>query len=124
MGVVKEQIGTGIELMIEGLPSSVVTPATQARAALELARHSIPLGADLSAGVLGGVRYAHLRIGSEMYKLKYSLIVLRPMVALEVFSEALDWIEFKKATGRVDAQLADETTAYLRERFSIELKKM
>lgn len=68
-------IGANIELVIEGLPQSVATPAAQEQAALELVRHSIPFGSDLSAGILGGVRYATLRIGSEYYKLKYSLII-------------------------------------------------
>lgn len=121
--VIKEKVGDGIELMIEGLPRSVITPASQARAALELVKHSIPLGADLSAGVLGSVRHATLRIGSEYYKLKYSIIVLRAMTALEVFSEAIEWIEFKKARGSVDSELADDTIAYLRERHRKELRK-
>lgn len=123
MTVVTEKIGKGIELIIDGLPKAVATPALQAKAAMELAKHNIPLGADLTAGVLGGVRYATLRIGGEYYKLKYSVIVLRAMTALEVFSEAIEWIEFKKARGTVDSQLADETVAYLRERYKTELRK-
>ena len=123
MTVVKEKIGKGIELMIEGLPESVATPALQARAAMELAKYNIPLGADLMVGVLGGVRYATLRIGREYYKIKYSIIVLRAMTALEVFSEAIEWIEFKKARGTVDQLLADETISYLRERYRAELRK-
>lgn len=122
MSVVREQIGSGIELLIEGLPESVITPASQAKAALELARHSIPLGADLGAGVLGGIRYATLRIGREVYQIRYSLIVLRAITALEVFSEAIQWIEFKKEKGYVDCGLADDTISYLRERFSKELR--
>jgi hypothetical protein len=121
MTTISEHIGEGLELLIEGIPAAVATPANQAQAALMLARHSIPLGADLTAGVLGGIRYASLRIGTEVYKLKYSLIVLRPMVALDVYSEAIEWIEFKQARGTVDNELANETIAFLRRSFKKEL---
>lgn len=120
MSVVRELVGSGIEMLIEGLPQSMLTPSTQAQAALALARHGIPFGADLTAGVLGGVRYATLRIGREIYQIKYTLIVLRPMVALEVFSEAIAWIEFKKARGMVDPVLADDAINYLRDYYGRE----
>lgn len=123
-GIVREKIGDSIELQIEGLPSSIITPATQARAALELASHSITLGADLSAGILGGVRYAQLRIGDDLYKLSYSVIVVRPMLAAEVFKAAFDWIESKKVRGVLDASLADAALEQLRERFKLEISTL
>ena len=46
MTTISEHIGEGLELLIEGIPAAVATPANQAQAALMLARHSIPLGAD------------------------------------------------------------------------------
>jgi transcriptional regulator with XRE-family HTH domain len=123
-GPQRVKIGNSIELLIEGLPDPIATPTVQEKeVALLLAKQAIPLGAELSVGVLGGVRYAALRVGSEVYKLKYSLIIHRHMVALEVFNEAINWIEFQKARGSVDAVLADDTIAYFRERYNSEFRK-
>ena len=93
--VIKEQIGEGIEVLIEGLPQSVVTPSIQAKAALALVQHGIPLGSDLSAGVVGGILEAGLKIGGKYYKFKYSIIALKAITAVEVYSQAIQWIEFQ-----------------------------
>ena len=117
MSVITEKIGDNIELLIDGLPQSVMTPSTQAKAALMLAKYAIPIGADLAEGVLGGVRVATLKIGRQYYQIKYAVKVLKPLTALEVYSEAIQWIEFQKVTGRADSQLADYTIQYLRKEF-------
>lgn len=114
-GVIRESIGTGIELLIEGLPQSLITPAVQAKAVMSLVRFGIPVGAAFTQGVIGGVSTAALQIGSQIYRLKFSFIALRAITALEVYSEAIEWIEFKKARGTVDGILADDTIDYLRE---------
>lgn len=119
MSIIKQEIGTGIELLIEGLPAAVMTPANLARAGIELASHSIPFGADVTAGLLGGIRYATLRIGSESYTLKYSLIVIKPMRALQVYSEAIAWIEYQKGRN-ADPVLADQAIAYIRGKYAKE----
>lgn len=117
MAVITESIGDNIELMIEGLPQALVTPAVQAQAALALVQHGIPLGVDIGIGLLGSIRYATLRIGSEYYKLKYSIRVMRVLTALQVYNEAIQWIQFKKNRGMLDSQLADEAIRHLRSDF-------
>jgi hypothetical protein len=108
------KIGDSIELMIEGAPASILTPMDHAKMALSLVRHGIPLGASVTAGIIGGVREASLKIGGEIYRMKYALRALRAITALEVYSEAIEWIQFKKNRGSVDSGLADETIDYLR----------
>ncbi|NEP86478.1 MAG: hypothetical protein F6K18_06365 [Okeania sp. SIO2C2] len=107
MTVTTEKIGEKIELMIEGLPKAEMTPSEVSQASLALVQHEIPLGADISAGILGGIRYATLRISGQVYKLKYSIKVLRVLTALEVYNEAVTWIKFKKERGMLDPDLAD-----------------
>ncbi|MDB9518497.1 hypothetical protein PN466_16250 [Roseofilum reptotaenium CS-1145] len=123
MGVVTEKIGDGIEMMIEGLPQASITPAVQAKAALTIAQHGIPMGVDLGVGILGGIREATLKIGSQYYKLKYSIRVMRVLTAFEIYNEAIQWIEFKKGSGGVDTQLADNTINYLRIDFQNQISK-
>jgi hypothetical protein len=113
MAVVTESIGDNIELIIEGLPQALITPAVQAQAALALVQHGIPMGVDIGVGILGGVRSAALRIGSEYYQLKYSIRVTRLLTALQVYNEAIQWIQFKKNRGMLDSQLADQALEYL-----------
>lgn len=117
MQVVTESIGENIELLIEGLPQALITPAVQARAALALVQHAIPLGADIGVGLLGSIRYATLRIGNEYYKLKYSIRVMRVLTAVQVYNEAIQWIKFKKDSGMLDSQLADDALKHLRSDF-------
>lgn len=45
------------------------------------------------------------------------------MIATEVLREAIEWIDYQRESGRMDAVLADETIAYLRERFDRELRE-
>lgn len=121
--VITEKIGTGIELMMEGLPQAAITPKIQADAALAIVKHCIPMGADIGAGILGGVRYATIKIGSQFYKFKYAIRVMRVMVAAEVYSEAIGWIDYKKSTGALDSGIADMTKDYLYEDFQHILRK-
>jgi len=118
--VIKEKIGQSIELMIEGLPKAIVTPEVQAKAAMSLVKHGIPTAGVISAGILGGVKTAVLQIGSEYYQLKYSIKVLKVVTALDIYSEAVQWIEFQKASNRVDSVMADDAIAYLRGEFGRE----
>jgi len=120
--VIKEKIGESIELMIEGLPKSVVTPAVQAKAAMALIKHGIPTAGVISAGILGGVKTATLQIGSEYYQLKYSIKVLKVVTALDIYSEAVQWIEFQTARHRVDPMMAKDAISYLRNEFRREFK--
>jgi hypothetical protein len=113
--VVKEKLGEGIELLIEGLPQSVVTPDIQAKAVMSLVQYGIPLAGSFTAGIIGGVSNATLTIGSQIYRLKFTFIAMRAITALEIYSEAIDWIKYKKARGVWDAELSDATIDYLRE---------
>ncbi|RMG34665.1 MAG: hypothetical protein D6732_10380 [Methanobacteriota archaeon] len=120
--VIREKIGESIELMIEGLPKAVITPEVQAKAAMALVKHGIPTAGIISAGILGGVKTAVLQIGSEYYQLKYSIRVLKVVTALDIYSEAVQWIEFQKTSNRVDAAMADDAIEYLRNEFKREFK--
>lgn len=117
MEVVTEKIGDGLEIIMEGLPQASITPAAQAKAALAIAQHGIPIGFDIGAGILGGISYATLKFGSQYYKFKYSIRVMRVMTAFEIYNEAIQWINFKKMSGAVDTQLADSAIDYLRYEF-------
>lgn len=118
--VVKIKIGDSVELLIEGLSTSVLTPEIQARAALSLVKHGISTTRVISAGILGGIRTAALNVGNEIYPIKYSINVLKPITALEIFSEAVNWIENQKATNGLDLDLANDAIDYLRSEFKHE----
>lgn len=113
--MIRERIGEGIELLIEGLPPAIVSAETQAKAVLGLVRYGIPAAGTISAGVLLGVRSAALKIGSEIYQIKYSIVVLKAITALEIYSQAIQWIDFQKEHNRVDGELADSTIEFLRD---------
>jgi hypothetical protein len=113
--VIKEKLGEGIELLIEGLPQAVITPQVQAKAVMSLVQYAIPVAGSISAGVIGGVSNAALKIGSQVYRLKFTFIAMRAITALEIYSEAIDWIEYQKSRGVWDEQLSDDTVDYLRE---------
>lgn len=117
MTLVTENIGENIEIMIEGMSQAAITPAVQAQAALALVKHGIPLGVDIGIGLLGGIRHATLRIGSEYYKLKYSIRVVKVLTAVQVYNEAIQWIKFKKDSGMLDSQIADDALKHLRSDF-------
>jgi len=121
--VIREKIGESVELLIEGLPKAIVTPEIQARAAMSLVKHGIPTAGVISAGILGGLKTATLQIGSELYQLKYSIKVLKVVTALDIYSEAVQWIEFQKASNRVDSEMADQAIAHLRGEFEREFRK-
>jgi hypothetical protein len=112
--VVTEKIGDGIELLIEGIPQSTITPANQAAATLALMQHSIPIGAHFTAGIIGSMGNATLKIGNSYYKIKYAFRAMRAITALEIYSQAIDYIEYRKSRGQVDSLLADDTISYLR----------
>lgn len=114
MKVITQDIGDGIELMIEGIPQSIMTPSQQAKTALSLVQLSLPLGVDLTPGIIGGMLEATLRIENEYYKFKYCIRARRIITALEVYSQAIQWIEFQRLHNRVDPQLADDAINYLR----------
>jgi hypothetical protein len=116
--IIKSKIGESIELLIEGIPSSIITPVVQAKVALSLVKHGLPNAGAFSAGILGGLKTATLQIGGEYYQLKYSVNVLKPVTALEMYQEAVAWIKFQEATNSVDSDLANEAINYLRSEFS------
>jgi hypothetical protein len=120
--VVTEKIGDGIELMIQGMPQSVVSPQVQAKAALAMVQHGIPLAGTLSAGVLGGIKDATLKVGRQYYELKYSIVVLRTITAAEIYTQGIQWIEFQMMYGRIDQQIGDDAISYLRNRFRREFR--
>lgn len=121
--VIQQPIGTDLEVIIEGLPPSVMTPAVQAQTALALVKHGIPAAGSFTAGVIGGIRSATLKVGCECYKLKYSFVAMRAITSLEIFSEAIQWIQFQQLYNRVDPTLAAETITQLREQHKKELER-
>ncbi len=121
--VVTEKIGDGIELYIEGIPQAAITPAAQAQAALSLMQYGIPMGAHFTAGIIGSIGNASLRIGSEVYTIKFAFRAMRAITALEIYSQAIDYIEYRKLRGQVDSILADETIRYLRQSLHQEHQK-
>jgi hypothetical protein len=114
---VTEKIGDGIELYIEGIPQSTITPAAQAQAALSLIQYGIPMGAHFTAGIIGSIGNATLKIGSEVYKIRYAFQAMRAITALEIYSQAINYIEYRKEKGQFDSILADDTILYLREAY-------
>ncbi len=121
--VVTEKIGDGIELYIEGIPQAAITPAAQAQAALSLMQYGIPMGAHFTAGIIGSIGNASLKIGSEVYKIKFAFRAMRAITALEIYSQAIDYIEYRKLRGQVDSILADDTIRYLRKSLGQEHQK-
>ena len=118
-----EKIGDGLELMIEGLPQSILTPQNQAQAALALVRHSIPLGAHITAGIIGEIRNATLKVGNEYYTIKFAFRAMRVITALEIYGEATRWIRYKSSNGSFDSQMADDAIDFLQEDFRKQLNK-
>jgi|GEM_PF-1414312 hypothetical protein len=121
--VVTEKIGDGIELYIEGIPQSTITPAAQAQAALSLMQYGIPMGAHFTEGIIGSTGNATLKIGKSYYKIKYAFRAMRAITALEIYSQAIDYIEYRKSKGQVDSILADGTISYLRQSLRQEQQK-
>jgi len=121
--VVTERIGDGIELYIEGIPQAAITPAAQAQAALSLMQYGIPMGAHFTAGIIGSLGNASLKIGSEVYKIKFAFRAMRAITALEIYSQAIDYIEYRKSRKQVDSILADATIRYLRQSLDQEHQK-
>lgn len=118
--IIKEKIGEGIELLIEGLPQAAVTPALQAKAALSLLKYGIPAAGVIGEGILGGIKTATLNISGQYYQLKYCIKVLKVMTAVQIYSEAIDWIKYQKQKGGFDAELADDAIEYLHNEFKRE----
>lgn len=118
--VIKTKIGENMELLIEGLPTSIITPSVQAKTVLSLVKHGIPATGVIGAGILGGIKTATLKIGDETYQIKYSIKVLKSVTAVEIYSEAVDWIDSQKTRGNFDAALADDAIDYLRSEFQRE----
>lgn len=121
-GIVAYSISDKFELTVEGLPESALSSKVDSRIALALVQSTIPTSGAVSAGILGNIRTATVKVGYEYYKIKYSLVVMRTITAVEIFNDALKWIEFQKENNVIDPVLADETIAYLREQFRNELK--
>jgi hypothetical protein len=118
--VILEKIGDSIEIMIEGLPTAVITPDIQAKAALSLVKYGIPSAGMISAGIVGGIKTATLQLGSTLYQLKYSIKVLKVVTALDVYSEAVQWIEYQRESNKVDSKLANDALEHLRNEFKKE----
>ncbi len=100
--VVTEKIGDGIELYIEGIPQAAITPAAQTAATLALLasmQDGISMGASFTAGIIGSMGNATLKIGNSYYKIKYAFRAMRAMTALEIYSQA---IEYRKLRGQTD----------------------
>lgn len=114
-----ERIGEDMELIIDGLPKQMMSAAQTAKASLALVQHGLPIAANTVSGIAGTVRTATLRIGREYYLLKYSLRVMKMMTALEVYSEAIDYINFQSGR-RFDPAMASHAINYLRAEFSRE----
>lgn len=120
--VIQEKIGNNLTILIEGLPKELITPEIQARIALSLVKFGIPTAGVIGAGVLGGVKTAALQVGGEFYQVKYSIQVLKPVTALDIFGEAVKWIGFQQAYNRIDAEMADDAIEHLRNEFKKEFK--
>src|SRR5260221_13314426 len=121
-GVTTTKIGDGIEVLIEGLPLSVISPVAQARTALTLLAHGIPKVGGITAGILGGIREATIKVGSEYYKLKYSIKVLRPLTAIEVYSLAITYVKQGTQDGTFDEKLAETFLAWIQQEFDNEFQ--
>jgi hypothetical protein len=121
--VVTEKIGNGIELYIEGIPQSTITPAAQAQAALSLIQYGIPMGAHFTEGMIGSIRNATLKIGNSYYKIKYAFRAMRVITALEIYSEAKQYIDYRISRGLVDPVLGKAAQNYLDKSFDQQTKK-
>lgn len=120
--IVTEKIGDGIELIMEGFPQAAVTPALQAKTALSLVKYGIPAAGLIGEGILGGIKTATLSIGGQYYQIKYCIKVLKVMTAVQIYSEAIDWIKYQKQKGGFDSELADDAIEYLHKEFNREFK--
>ena len=121
--VITEKIGDGIEILIEGLSHASVTPDIRANAALAMVRNGIPLAGVIGVGILGGIKTATLKINGQILELKYCIKVQKVMTALQIYDEAIHWIQYQKKERGVDAELADEAIEYLRKEFKQEINK-
>jgi hypothetical protein len=114
------RIDDNVELMVQGLPQSHITPLQEAKTTLALLQLGINGIGEASAGLLGGVRRVTLRIGREFYTLTWSLRVLRPLTALEVSSLAVKYIEEKVADGTFDEAMSNVAREYIYAMFTNE----
>jgi hypothetical protein len=111
-----EKIGDNMELILDGLPTGM-SPEHAAQAALAMVEHALPIAMSASGIIIGVARTATLRIGKEVYLLKYSVRMLKVMTAVEIYSEAIAWMQFQIARGRFDKKIANEAIDYIRNEF-------
>ena len=113
-------IDNQIELLIEDLPQSIISANKEAKIKLALLQLGLDGVGEATAGILGGVRKATLRVGQEYYTLKWSLKVLKPLTALEVSSLAVNYINAKVEDQTFDKQMATTALNYIRDMFDDE----
>jgi tetratricopeptide (TPR) repeat protein len=110
------EINKDINVTIEGLPLSRLTASMQAQAVLALVKNGIPITANIiNSGIVGGIRYAALKLDNQYYKLKYAIRAKRILTAIEVYSEVIQWINIQRNSNLIDPILADLTVNYLRQ---------
>ncbi len=115
------QIGDGLELMLEGAPKAALMPEHVASSAMALVKHAIPMAATISPGVIGSVQTAIFKIASHSYEVKYALRATRVIKAAEIYSQCVGYLEYLRATNRMDYGIASDAIAHLRADFQEEL---
>jgi hypothetical protein len=119
--IIQERVGN-ITLLIEGLPMELITPKLQAQMTLSFIKHGLPTSGTITAGVMGGVKTAVLEVGGEYYQVKYSIKVSKTITALDVYQEAVKWIESQRLNNRIEPTMANDAIDYLRNEFKKEFK--
>lgn len=121
--LIRENIGDGIELLIEGIPQSALSPISRTRTILRLFEKIFPPGIDLVTNVVGKTMAGTFKIRTQHYEFTFQFTTMRALKALDVYAAAIQWIEFQMFRGTLDEQLGRETIAYLREDLRRKQKK-
>ena len=108
------KIGDGLEVMLEGIPKSIVTPEVQAKMALSIVKHAIPMAVSITPGVIGSLQTAYLKIAGRQYEVKYALRATRVMKAAEIYSQTIEFLEFQRDRNRMDTAIANSAIEHLR----------
>jgi hypothetical protein len=107
------KVGDGLEVLLEGIPKSIITPEQQASTALQIIKHAIPVAASVTPGIIGSVQTAVLKVAGQHYTIKYAMRATRVIRAAEIYSQAIHYIQFEQQHNRITKELADSAISHL-----------
>lgn len=105
-----------IELTLFGLPSNVNMEERQ-RIVIEVLQHFAKTHKreeNYQVGQIAQRSAFFVEFNGERKKVEYELRILKFLTALQIYREALDWVEMHQVQGKLDSEVANITEKHLR----------